>query len=55
MLMQLTFQRQGFPVRLLSNILALALCDLPQASHFAHVTVLLPWLPGRVNFTILEY
>ena len=42
-------------MRLLRNILALAPCGKPQASHFAHVTELLQWLPGRVNFTRLEH
>ena len=48
--MQLARQRQGFPMRLLHNILALAPCGKPQAVHFAQVTV----LPGRVNFTGLD-
>ena len=42
-------------MRLLRNILALMPCGKPQASHFAHVTELLQWLPGRVNFTNLEH
>ena len=42
-------------MRLLRNILALTPCGKPQASHFAHVTGLLQWLPGRVNFTTLEH
>ncbi|MYC62557.1 MAG: transposase [Caldilineaceae bacterium SB0661_bin_34] len=42
-------------MRWLRNILALAPCGKPQASHFAHVTGLLQWLPGRLNFTNLEH
>ena len=30
-------------------------CGKPQAAHFAHVTELLQWLPGRLNFTGLEH
>ena len=41
-------------MRLLRNILALAPCGKPQGTHFAHVTALLQWLPGRLNFTGLE-
>ena len=41
-------------MRLLRNILALAPCGKPQASHFAHLMELLQWLPERVNFTHLE-
>ena len=41
-------------MRLLRNIIVLAPCGKPQASHFAHVTGLLQWLPGRLNFTNLE-
>ena len=55
MLMQVRHHRQRCSVRLLRNILALVPCGKPQASHFAHVTELLRWLPGRVNFTNLEY
>lgn len=42
-------------MRWLRNILALTPCGKPQASHFAHVTGLLQWLSGRVNFTNLEH
>ena len=42
-------------MRLLRNILALAPCGKPQAAHFAHVTDLLQWLPGRVHFTGLKH
>ena len=42
-------------MRLLRNVLALTPCGKPQAAHFAYVTALLQWLPGRVNFTNLEY
>ena len=42
-------------MRLLRNILALAPCGKPQGSHFAHVTGLLQWLPGHLNFTNLEH
>ena len=38
----------------LHNILALAPCGLPQGDHFAHVPMLLQWLPARVHFTNLK-
>ena len=41
MLMRVCHHRQRCSVRLLRNILALALCGKPQTSHFAHVTELL--------------
>ncbi|MYD91586.1 MAG: hypothetical protein F4Y08_14860 [Caldilineaceae bacterium SB0662_bin_9] len=37
------------------NILALTPCGKPQTAHFAHVTELLQWLPGRLNFIGLEH
>ncbi|MCY4521114.1 MAG: transposase [Caldilineaceae bacterium] len=40
-------------MRWLRTILALMPCGKPQAAHFAHVTELLQWLPGRVHFTDL--
>ena len=42
-------------MRFFRNILALTPCGKPQATFIAHVTALLPWLPGRVHFTGLAY
>ncbi len=41
-------------MRLLRNAFALTPCGKPQAAHFAHVTELLQWLPGRAHFTDLK-
>lgn len=43
-----------FPVRLLSNILALVPYGKPQVASIVYVTALQQWLPGRANFTGLE-